>query len=73
MSYVQFNAKLKPEVNDKLNFICNAYGIGRSAFLVSAINSEYDKLHGNSELIEAVEKLRSISDIFKSFSGENSP
>lgn len=70
---IQFNAKLTPEINEKFKFICDTYGIKKSAFLVSCINSEYDKLTGNPELKNAIQKLTEFAKEMQELSGTFNP
>lgn len=53
----------------QLDELCNLMGIKRSEFIVTAITSEYDKLHDNPQMKQMMEQLRQIADIVKQMTG----
>lgn len=57
------------DVIRQLDELCNLMGIKRSEFIVTAITSEYDKLHGNPQMKQMMEQLRQIADIAKQMTG----
>lgn len=57
------------DVVRQLDELCNMMGIKRSEFIVTAITSEYDKLHGNPQMKRMMEQLRQIADTVKQMTG----
>lgn len=57
------------DVVRQLDELCNMMGIKRSEFIVTAITSEYDKLHGNPQMKQMMEQLRQIADTVKQMTG----
>ncbi len=58
---------------NRLNEVCTAYGISRTEFVTLSIVAEWDKLHGNVELLKALEDLNALRDSLQSISSSLIP
>lgn len=60
--------RLTPEEVIRLDKVCEASGLSRSAFFREVLNVQYDKINGNPKLKQALEKVKLASEIFGDFS-----
>lgn len=58
-------------VANQLDELCRMMGIKRSAFLISAITSEYDKMQGNPKLKDIFEQFKQITETMKQMTGQD--
>lgn len=57
-------------VADQLDELCRMLGLKRSAFLISAITSEYDRLQGNPKLKDMLKQFKHITETVKQMTGQ---
>lgn len=64
---VQITFRAPAESIERLDLLCNMYGIKRSDFFVSAISAEYDKVNGNPQIKKLLSQLKEVSETVKAF------
>lgn len=55
--------RISPEIESRLDWLCEVSGLSRSALFCDLVNSQYDKLHNNEELKGMIEGLQDINKI----------
>lgn len=64
--------RLENSLLEQLEWLCKFYNCKKGDFLKMSISSEFDKLHGNPELKEAMDKLQSAVELLKGMTNKDS-
>lgn len=70
MASPSVNFRLPAEDLKKLDYLVDLSGYNtRSAFLLSWIRIEYDRINGNPQLMEVIHKARELNDLLTGLQG----
>lgn len=62
MARKQTAFRFTPEVDQKLNEIAKVMGMTRNDVVVNWIQTEYDKIMGNPELLKIIEQMNALKE-----------
>ena len=63
----QINIRVDDSVKDKFEFICETYGLTRVQAFAEMVNSTYDSIKGNPELVDILHQMQSLKAQIEGF------
>lgn len=67
MARKQTSIRFTEEVDQKLNSIAKIMKMTRTDVIVNLITAEYDRIHGNPEMLKMIEKLNAMKEEIENY------
>lgn len=63
----QINIRVDDSIKEKFDFICETYGLTRIQTFAEMVNSTYDSINGNPELVDVLHQMQALKDKLEGF------